>query len=72
MFRNRISRWLPRNSQETSAASCGFMACPLALQQGVGEETWALRRQLYQWALEQAALVVRPSIVERWQVNLQN
>jgi hypothetical protein len=53
-------------------ASSGFVACPLVLQQGVGEEMWAVRRQLYQWALEQASAVVRPSIVERWQTNLLN
>jgi hypothetical protein len=47
------------------------MACPPALCGG-GEDQQAVQRQLYQWAMEQAAAVVRPSIVERWMANLLN
>ena len=46
----------------------GFVACPPALLRGVSEE----QRRLYQWALEQAAAVVRPSITQRIQVDLLN
>ncbi len=72
MPRNRISSWLSRQPQAAAVASCGFMACPPALQQGVGEDQRALQRQLYHWAMEQASAVVRPSIVERWQADLLN
>ena len=72
MSHNRISGWLPRTPQASSVAPCGFMACPLALHPGVSEGQRALQQQLYHWAMEQAAAVVRPSIVERWQADLLN
>jgi len=72
MPRNRISEWPARAAQTPRAASYGFVACPPALQFGGGADQCAVQRQLYQWAMEQAAAVVRPSIVERWQVNVLN
>lgn len=66
--RNRIAGWLQRTPQAPSAASGGFMACPPVLFWGVGDE----QRRLYQWAMEQAAAVVRPSVLERFQADLLN
>jgi hypothetical protein len=41
----------------------GFVACPVVLQ----GPALAWQQQVYQWALEQARAVVRPSRLERWQ-----
>jgi hypothetical protein len=72
MRRNRLTRWLSPNPHEKPIALSGLMACPLALQHGATEDLWARRCQLYQWAMDQASAVVRPSIVERWQGDLLN
>jgi hypothetical protein len=45
------------------ASSCGFVACPAAVQLAMGgAQPW--QQQLYQWAYQQAQAVVRPSILE--------
>jgi hypothetical protein len=72
MPRNRILNRLSQTSQGALVSTCGFVACPMVLQQGVAAEQQAWQRQLYQRAMEEAAAVVRPSIVERWQSNLMN
>jgi hypothetical protein len=72
MSRNRIFNRLPQTPQGASVSTCGFVACPAILQQGVAVEQQAWQHQLYQRAMEEAAAVVRPSIVERWQANLMN
>ena len=66
--RNRIAGWLPRIHQAPSVVSGGFMACPPMLLRGVGDE----QRRLYQLAMKQAAAVVRPSVLERFQADLLN
>jgi hypothetical protein len=48
------------------------MACPAVLRQGVAAEQQAWQRQLYQRAMEEAAAVVRPPIMERWQADILN
>ena len=68
MPRNRITIRLSRKPQSPPVTFNGFVACPPALLRGVSEE----QRRLYQWALEQAAAVVRPSITQRIQVDLLN
>jgi hypothetical protein len=50
--------------------SSGFMVCPLVLRSGVMGTPW--QQQLYSWAFEQARAVVRPTIVERYQMALNN
>ena len=72
MSRNRIFNRLPQTPQSASVSTCGFVACPAVLQQGVAAEQQAWQQQLYQRAREEAAAVVRPSIAERWQANLMN
>jgi hypothetical protein len=72
MPRNRIFNRLPQTPQGASISTCGFVACPAVLRQGVAAEQQAWQHQLYQWAMEQASAVVRPSIVERWQADILN
>jgi len=72
MARNRISGWLLRQPQAPVVSSCGLMACPAVLQQGVHEDQRTLQQQVYRLALEEASAVVRPSIMERWQADLLN
>jgi hypothetical protein len=70
--RNRIAGQLSRTQAASSIATGGFMVCPAALVQAGGEQQQALRRRIYQWALEQAAAVVRPSLLKRFQKDLLN
>jgi hypothetical protein len=51
--------------------SPGFVACPLALQQGpqAGGCPW---QQVYQWAYAQAEAAARPSLLERFQATNWN
>lgn len=69
---NRISGWFPRRIAAPAASSSAFVVCPAVLQREVTEEQQATQRQIYEWAMEQAAAVVRPSILERWQADLLN
>jgi hypothetical protein len=48
------------------------MACPVILQQGMAADQQAWQHELYQRAMEEAAAVVRPSIMERWQTDILN
>jgi hypothetical protein len=72
MTTNRIFNRLPQAPRRASISTCGFMACPVVLQQGVAAEQQAWQRQLYQRAMEEAAAVVRPSIMDRWQADILN
>ena len=68
---NRISGWFPRRAAPV-LSGCAFVACPAVLQRDVSVEQQAIQRQIYEWALAQAAAVVRPPITERWQADLLN
>ncbi len=72
MSRNRIFSRLPQTPRRASISTCGFMACPVVLQQGIAADQQAWQQELYQRAMEEAAAVVRPSIVERWQADMLN
>jgi hypothetical protein len=48
------------------------MACPVVLQQGLAADQQAWQHELYQRAMEEAAAVVRPAIMERWQADVLN
>ncbi len=72
MSRNRIPGWLSQTSWASARATPGFVICPAVLMTVGGVDELALRRRLYQWAMDQAAAVVRPSIVARFQKDLLN
>lgn len=55
---------LPR-PQVPAMTSLGFMACPLALLQGLSLAQQALQLAIYQMAFQQAQLINQPSILER-------
>lgn len=72
MPRNRIFSRLPQTPRRALLSKCGFMACPMVLLQGMAADQQAWQHELYQRAMEEAAAVVRPPIMERWQTDLLN
>jgi hypothetical protein len=72
MTTNRIFSRLPQTPRRASFSTCGFMACPVVLQQGLAADQQAWQHELYQRAMEEAAAVVRPAIMERWQADILN
>jgi hypothetical protein len=72
MSHNRIFSRLPHTPRRASISTCGFIACPVILQQGMAAEQQAWQHELYQRAMEEAAAVVRPPITARWQADVLN
>jgi len=70
--RNRIASLLSSIPAPFSFPSSGFMACPAVLLQAGSEEQQAFRRRIHRWALEQAAAVMQPSLLERFGRDLLN
>ena len=59
---------VPGASAPAPSAS-GFVLCPLAVQPGMAAQVLAWQ-QVYQFALEQARAVLRPSPLERFAASL--
>jgi hypothetical protein len=72
MTSNRIFSRLPQTPRRASISACGFMACPVVLQQGMAADQQAWQHELYQRAMEEAAAVVRPPIMDRIQADILN
>ena len=73
MSRHRFRGLLDGQPIPTSPASApvgsGFMACPIAVPQGMMGQMW-LWQQAYQLAFEQARGVLRPSPLDRFAASL--